>query len=94
MSSSDSDSEISWEQQLAEFNEYSSSNTESDNETTDQCNDTIQRATKNTLLINLLWFLFLWQSVYHISEAAVKSILCFLRYFVKTLAWHIRTQHL
>lgn len=84
MSSSDSESETS-DVYTSEFNEYISSDTESDNEIIPQNDDTTEINSKNSLLLKLLWFIFFWQSVFHISEAAVKSILYFLRYFVRTL---------
>ena len=67
------------------FNEYNSSDTESENETAPQHNDTNERTWKSNLLLKLLWFMFLWQSVFHMSDAAVKSMLSFFKYFVRVL---------
>ena len=38
---------------------------------------------KSNVLLKLLWFMFLWQSVFHMSDAAVKSMLSFFTYFVR-----------
>ena len=38
-----------------------------------------------TILFKLLWFLLYWQSVFKITETAIKAIMCFLKYFIKLL---------
>ena len=37
------------------------------------------------ILFKLLWFLLYWQSVFKITETAIKAIMCFLKYFIKLL---------
>ena len=42
----------------------------------------------------MLWFLFLWQSAFHVTERALKHILCFLKYFVKVFGLAYQNGHL
>jgi len=64
----------------------SNSNTDSDNENTGtyQSNMTL-RPPKSGLIFKVLWFVFVWQAAFHISGAAIKCILQFLKYFIKAL---------
>lgn len=43
---------------------------------------------------NLLWFLFLWQSAFHVTERALKHIMHFLKYFVKIIGLAYQNDHL
>lgn len=39
----------------------------------------------STLIFKLVWFLFYWQSIFSVTENAMKSMFCFLKYFIKVL---------
>ena len=56
--------------------------------------DTNEDHTNQSFVWRLLWFWFLWQSAFHVTERALKHILHFLKYLIKLIGLTYQNDHL